>query len=225
MESLPSYPTLALTVSARRIRPGDKLTGELLLRGGAEPVVIDQVRARLWARVYALFDDDDGAPAVRLYDEAIAKQIQLGVREELAVNVRLPVAWSTPVTLVNGRGLSGLSVLLMLWCEAAASTGDVILHLQVEPLPWQHDVLETIQQRGLSWDTTYAYKGSQHFTHYRTDQTPEVSLSWRVQRRRVSIGLNGRELRLTHDEATQGDWRDPLSSWLDALLSRPRKRR
>lgn len=158
-----------------------------------------------------------------LYDEPIAERVELAARAEIAFELSLPVAWSAPITRVNGQRLKGLSVLFALWPEAATPTDDVIVHLEVEPLRWQQELLDLFRERGVEWGTTYAYEGSQHFVRYRAGKTPEVNLSWRVQRRRVTIELNVQEFRFTHAQARQGEWRQPLSERLDALLSRKRK--
>jgi sporulation-control protein spo0M len=210
------YPTLALTLESRRIQPGGKLLGELRLRAAAEPVVLRQVHARLWARVHALFDDDEGAHTVRLLDRPVAGEIRLGAEAEQRIDLRLSVAWSTPVTLAGGRGLRGLSVFLMLWADADVPTGDVIRELQVEPVPWQERVLETCRRHGVEWDVTYAFSGSQHFVRERTERLREVRLSWRVHRRWVTLDVGGRSLRLTHQRADRGEW----ESWLAEYLTR-----
>lgn len=208
---------MALTLENRRIQPGGKLVGELRLRAAAEPVVLRQVHARLWARVYALFDDDEGAHHVRLLDRPVAGELRLEAEEERTIDLRLSVAWSTPVTLAGDRGLRGLTVFLMLWADAEVTTGDVIRELQVEPLPWQERVLLACRERAIDWDVTYAYSGSQIFVRERSCRLPEVRLSWHVHRRWVTLDVNGRSIRLTHRRATRNDWEPWLAEGLARL--------
>ncbi|GAB3437124.1 sporulation protein [Flindersiella endophytica] len=211
------YPTMALTLASRRIQPGGKLLGELRLRAAAEPVVLRQVHARLWARVYADFDDDEGAHHVRLLDRPIAGELRLGAGEEKTIDLRLSVSWSTPITLAGGRGLRGLTVFLMLWADAAVPTGDVIRELQVVPLPWQERMLQACRERGIDWDVTYAYSGSQILVRERNGRLPEIRLGWHVHRRWVTLDVNGRSIRLTHQRADRDDWMPWLSERLAGL--------
>lgn len=229
-EEIQSYPTMALRLSTRQLTPGGELAGELHLRGGAEPVTLDRVRARLWARVYSMFDDDDGAPMVKLVEEVIAEDVRLDAREEAVVGLRLPVALSAPVTLVDG--MSGVSVILMLWADAAKPTGDVITHLEVGPLPWQERLLSFCEGLGLRFETTWASEGHQTLAHdsTRASKFRKVYLGWDVDGPSVTVTLSDNRrpylsITTTQEEAMELSWHDRLSEWLEPLVKKPRKRR
>lgn len=212
---------MALTLPDQRIEPGGAVAGELRLYGGAESLVVDRLCARLWVRVYASFDDDDGAGHVRLFDGTIGEGVRLGAQETTEIAVRLSVPWGAPVTRSNGERLRGLSVMVEVWGEGAVPLDSGIRQVDVDPLPWQQRLLTACERSGLRWETTHAYPGSQHLASYPLAGRvrPEVTLSWRVHRRWVTVELYGHRrrplsIRLTQTQATRMDWADQLSDWL-----------
>jgi sporulation-control protein spo0M len=104
---------MAFTLRRQRIDPGGEVFGEVRLCGGADPVVVDRLRARLSVRVYADFDDDDGARHVRLFDgtiaEAACEQSGLQWETDLAypgsqqIESRLPAMRSRPKVVLTWR--------------------------------------------------------------------------------------------------------------------------
>jgi hypothetical protein len=222
-DRMPDHPTMALVLPDQRIEPGGRVLGDLWLHGGGEPLAIDQLCARVWARVYADFDDDGGAAHVRLFDGVIAEDVHLGAEATVETDVRLPVPWSAPVTRSNGVRLRGLSVMVEIWGVAAVAVDCGIHQIDVDPLPWQQRLLTTCERSGLRWETNLARPGDQHIDSCPRDgrSHPEVSLSWRVHRRWVTVELHGRRrrpfsVRLTHTQATRMDWAGQLSDWLAA---------
>lgn len=212
---------MALVLPDERIEPGREVVGELRLYGGPEPVVIDHLRTRLWARVYALFDDDDGAPHVRLFDGTVAEDLHLDAGAEVRTEVRLSIPWSAPVTRSNGARLQGLSVMVNVRGDGAAPVDGGVHWVEVDPLPWQQDLLTACERSGLRWDTTLASPGEQSIRSrpLRKGIRSEVSLGWRVHREGASVSLHGHprrplRLRLTHEEAARVDWAGRLARWL-----------
>lgn len=115
------------------------------------------VWARLYARVYSIFDDDTGAEQVRLFDGSISQEVRLAAREHIRISLRLPVPWHTPVTRVDREDLRGVSIILMVWPKAGVPTGDAIVFLDAEPLSWQRTLLGGCRRLGLRPGTSYAF--------------------------------------------------------------------
>jgi sporulation-control protein spo0M len=207
------------------LTPGGTIVGELRLHGPGEAVEIDRLWAKLWARVYSDFDDDLGAAQVVLFDQAVAEKIHLRPRQHTRIPLQLPVAWHTPVTRLDGECLRGISIILLVWAKDLTPSGDATLFLPAEPLPWQRAVLDACRRLGLRIGTTYASGISQDFNLDADDPgVPPLRLSWRVQRRRLTVVLHRRygsvygSLHLTHEQAAAEPWEQRLSGW----LGRPR---
>ncbi|HEX6684363.1 MAG TPA: sporulation protein [Candidatus Limnocylindrales bacterium] len=220
------HPQMRLDLDDTRIRPGGRVSGELLLRGGDQPVLIEKLLAQLKARVYSDFDDDTGARGVELLRSTVGEGIELAADQPVTIPLRLPVAWHAPVTLSGRTELRGVSMLFSLWAEAQAPTGDTTAFLQVEPLPWQQRLFDACSRVGLRLETNYAGdKLWQSFALAVDDpQMPAAqrrprSLEWKVQRRRLTVALYGRDrlagsVELTHEQAEKQDWERLLRAWL-----------
>ncbi|MGI5243633.1 sporulation protein [Dactylosporangium sp. CA-139066] len=219
-------------------RPGGFVEGQVHIRGGDREAQIDRVLVSLITRVKSAGDQ-------QLVTFPAAERLRVAAGEDLAVPLRLPVPWETPITTVYGRPLTGMvmGVRTELEVTGGRDRGDLD-PVGIEPLPAQQRILDALSELGFRFKSADVEPGVIHglpqqlpvFQEIEFWPAPqyagrvnEVELTFVADPRGVEVVLELDKRRghdaysrfaIAHDDAGRPDWTRVVDGWIREATDR-----
>ncbi|MCK2241288.1 MULTISPECIES: sporulation protein [unclassified Crossiella] len=243
-------PTVDTVLHDPNCRPGGQLSGEVRLSGGSSDVEIEHVTLSLVTRMEVEHGDSEHNTAVEFFRVAVAGRFQLREGEQRSIPFQLPVPWETPLTIVGGAPLRGMSVGVRteLSVAKAVDKGDLDA-VHVHPLPSQDAVLEAFGRLGFQFRNADVERGHLHGVRQELPFYQEIEFfppgqyAGRINEVELTFVANPSELvvvleadkrgglfrsggdafgrfHVAHQEAERTDWAAHLDGWISQAAGR-----
>ncbi|GAA3848261.1 sporulation protein [Saccharothrix violaceirubra] len=243
-------PTVDTVLTNPNVRPGEVLTGEVRIAGGDHAADIDEVKLSLVTRVEVESGDNEYNRNVEFARVSVAHRIGVGPGQRIALPFQFPVPLETPLTVVHGQHLHGMTMGLRTELEVrgAVDPGDLD-PFAVHPLPSQEHVLNAFGALGFRFTRADSEQGRIHgvpqqLPFYQEieflpppqflNRISQVELTFVTDPHHLYVVLEadrrGGLLRaggdtfghfhVTHDQAQRTDWSGVLHQWMDQVAGR-----
>jgi sporulation-control protein len=243
-------PSVETVLANPNCRPGGQLEGQVHVAGGDHGVDVEYVALGLVTRVEVESGDSEYDTVQEFHRQRLTGPFRLEAGQRYDVPFRFEVPWETPVTVVYGQHLHGMTMGLRTELEVARAVdkGDLDA-VAVHPLPAQEQVLDGLVRLGFRFARADVERGRIHGVHQSLPFYQEIEFHPAPQYAR---GINQLELtfvanphhmevvleidkrgglfteghdafgRFTVDHATAGqvDWAAQLDGWLRQSIAR-----
>ncbi|QFZ17679.1 sporulation protein [Saccharothrix syringae] len=243
-------PTVDTVLANPNVRPGELLGGEVRIAGGDHPADIDQVKLSLVTRVEVESGDNEHNRTVEFARVVVGQRITVGPGQNLVLPFRFPVPLETPLTVVHGRPLHGMTmgVRTELEVRGAVDPGDLDA-FNVHPLPSQEHVLNAFGALGFGFQRADCEQGRIHGVpqqlpfYQEIEFRPPAQFAHRISQLELTFVTDPHHLyvvleadrrgglfrqggdtfghfAMSHDEALRTDWAALLHQWTDQVAHR-----
>nr|WP_229796120.1 sporulation protein [Saccharothrix coeruleofusca] len=243
-------PSVDTVLANPAVRPGEVLTGEVRIAGGDHPAAIDLVKLSLVTRVEVESGDDEHNRTVEFERAVVGQGVQVGPGQNLALPFRFPVPFETPLTVVHGQPLHGMTMGLRTELEVrgAVDPGDLD-PISVHPVRSQEHVLNAFGALGFRFTRADNERGRIHGVPQRLPfyqeieflppqhflgKISQVELTFVTDPHHLYVVLEADRrgglfrqggdsfghFAMTHDDALRTDWAGLVHQWMDQVAGR-----
>ncbi|MFT7840651.1 sporulation protein [Saccharothrix sp. BKS2] len=243
-------PTVDTVLTNPNVRPGEVLTGEVRIAGGDHAVDIDHVKLSLVTKVEVESGDNEYRRDVEFAQVVVGRGIGVGPGQDLSLPFQFPVPLETPLTVVHGQVLRGMTMGLRTELEVrgAVDPGDLDL-FNVHPTRSQEHVLNAFGALGFRFQRADSEQGRIHGVPQQLPFYQEIEflppqqflakisqleLTFVTDPHHLYVVLEadrrGGLLRaggdtfghfaMSHDEVLRSDWAALLHQWMEKVAGR-----
>ncbi|MFE2756698.1 sporulation protein [Actinosynnema sp. NPDC059335] len=243
-------PTVDTVLANPNVRPGEPLAGEVRIAGGDHAADIDEVKLSLVTRVEVESGDNEHNRTVEFARAVVGRRITVAPGQHLALPFRFPVPPETPLTVVHGQHLHGMTMGLRTELEVrgAVDPGDLD-PVAVHPLPSQEHVLNAFGALGFHFQRADNESGRIHGVPQQLPFYQEIEflpprqflgkisqleLTFVTDPHRLYVVLEADRrgglfraggdtfghFAMSHDEVIRTDWAGLLHQWMDQVAGR-----
>ncbi|MEU5693358.1 sporulation protein [Actinosynnema sp. NPDC020468] len=243
-------PSVDTVLTNPNVRPGELLTGEVRIAGGDHPADIDQVKLSLVTRVEVESGDEEHNRNLEFARIVVGQRIGVGPGQHLALPFQFPVPLETPLTVVHGTHLHGMTMGLRTELEVrgAVDPGDLD-PFAVHPIRSQEAVLGAFHALGFRFQRADNEQGRIHGVpqqlpfyqeieflppHQFLSKVSQVELTFVTDPHHLYVVLEADRrgglfrqggdtfghFHLSHDDALRTDWTSLLHQWMDQVAGR-----
>ncbi|MFI9818125.1 sporulation protein [Saccharothrix variisporea] len=243
-------PTVDTVLTNPNVRPGELLTGEVRIAGGDHPADIDYVKLSLVTRVEVESGDSEHNRNVEFARIVVGQRIQVGPGQHLALPFQFPVPLETPLTVVHGTHLHGMTMGLRTELEVrgAVDPGDLD-PINVHPIRSQEHVLNAFGALGFRFTRADSEQGRIHgvpqqLPFYQEieflppqqflSKISQIELTFITDPHHLYVVLEADRrgglfraggdtfghFAMSHDEVIRTDWAGVLHQWMDQVAGR-----
>ncbi|GAA2864336.1 hypothetical protein GCM10010517_23530 [Streptosporangium fragile] len=240
-------PSVDTILAARRVRPGGPLRGEVMIKGGDYDADIEYVALGLVARVETEHSGGEHVGFTEFLRSEVSGPFRLRKGEGMSIPFDFPLPWELPITVLQGRHLSGMAMGVRTELAIAAAVDKSDLDsLEVEPLDSQEAVLRAFSQLGFRFRSAdlergYIRNSRQELPFYQeiefyappaySGRISEVELTFVTTPDGLDIVLEADRradyrrpskdvygrFKASHKEALQQDWAAQINKWLASV--------
>ncbi|MFD1148279.1 sporulation protein [Saccharothrix hoggarensis] len=243
-------PTVDTVLANPNVRPGEALTGEVRIAGGEHEALIDVVKLSLVTRVEVESGDNEHNRNVEFAQLVVAHGITVAPGQNLVLPFRFPVPLETPLTVVLGQHLYGMTMGLRTELEVrgAVDPGDLD-PVAVHPTAPQEHVLKAFGALGFRFQRADNESGRirgvpQRLPFYQEieflppaqflNKIKQLELTFVTDPQRLYVVLEADRrgglfqqggdaighYAMSHDEVIRADWPALLHQWMDQAAGR-----
>jgi sporulation-control protein len=243
-------PTVDTVLANPNVRPGEPLSGEVRIAGGDHAVDIDQVKLSLVTRVEVESGDNEHNRNVEFARVVVGQRIGVGPGQHLSLPFQFPVPLETPLTVVHGQALRGMTMGLRTELEVrgAVDPGDLD-PFNVHPIRSQEHVLNAFGALGFRFQRADNEQGRIHGVpqqlpfYQEIEFLPPQQFLSRISQLELTFVTDPHHLyvvleadrrgglfraggdtfghfAMTHDEAMRSDWAALLHQWMERVAGR-----
>jgi sporulation-control protein len=177
--------------------PGGVVQGEVRIQGGSVNQQIEGLSVGLQAKVEVESGDQEYKQDVEFTKQRLGGAFELQANAVHAVPFGLEIPWETPITVIDGQPLRGMSIGVKTELEIARAVDSGDLDpIDVHPLPAQKAILDAFLQLGFRFKNADMERGVIRGTRQRLPFYQEIEFFPPQQYR----GLNQVELSFVADE-------------------------
>ncbi|KRV49331.1 sporulation protein [Wenjunlia vitaminophila] len=176
--------------------PGGVVQGEIRIQGGSVAQQVEGLSVGLQARVEVESGDGEYQQDVQFHKQRLGGAFEVRANEVHTVPFGLEIPWETPITMFEGRHLTGMNVGVVTELEIARAVDSGDLDpVNVHPLPAQQAVLDAFGSLGFRFKSADLERGRVHGTRQGLPFYQEIEFHAPSQFR----GLNQVELTFVAD--------------------------
>ncbi|RIV40853.1 sporulation protein [Micromonospora radicis] len=159
-------PSVATVLVDPNCLPGGRLEGTVMVTGGEHPVDVSYLALGLSTRVEVASGENGYATDEQFHRQRVTGPFRLEPGQRYDVPFRFDVPWETPVTVLYGQHLPGMSVGLrtQLAVARALDQGDLD-PVAVHPLPAQQRLLDALLRLGFRFARADVERGHLYGVH------------------------------------------------------------
>jgi sporulation-control protein len=243
-------PSVDTVLANPNVRPGELLTGEVRIAGGDHQVEIDQVKLSLVTRVEVESGDNEHNRNLEFARVVVAQRVSVAAGQNLVLPFQFPMPLETPVTVVHGQPLHGMTMGLRTELEVrgAVDPGDLD-PVAVHPTQSQEHVLNAFGALGFRFQRADNESGRIHGVPQQLPFYQEIEflppnqflakisqleLTFVADPHRLYVVLEADRrgglfraggdsfghFAMSHDEVIRTDWAALLHQWMDQVSGR-----
>ncbi|MCE6999922.1 sporulation protein [Saccharothrix sp. S26] len=243
-------PSVDTVLANPNARPGELLTGEVRIAGGDHAADIDHVKLSLVTRVEVESGDNEYNRDVEFAQVVVGQRITVAPGQHLVLPFQFPVPLETPLTVVHGRHLHGMTMGLRTELEVrgAIDPGDLD-PVAVHPTRSQEHVLNAFGALGFRFQRADNESGRIHGVPQRLPFYQEIEflppgqflakisqleLTFVTDQHHLYVVLEADRrgglfraggdtfghFAMSHDEVIRTDWAALLHQWMDQVAGR-----
>ncbi|MDQ2588599.1 sporulation protein [Saccharothrix yanglingensis] len=243
-------PTVDTVLANPNVRPGELLTGEVRIMGGDHPADIDEVKLSLVTRVEVESGDNEHNRTVEFARLVVGRRVAVGPGQNLVLPFRFPVPLETPLTVVHGQPLHGMTMGLRTELEVrgAVDPGDLD-PVAVHPVHSQEHVLNAFGALGFRFQRADNEQGRIHGVpqqlpfYQEIEFLPPQQFLSRISQLELTFVTDPHHLytvleadrrgglfrqggdsfghfAMTHDEVVRTDWAALVHQWMEQVAGR-----
>ncbi|MCM6771984.1 sporulation protein [Nocardia sp. CDC159] len=159
-------PSVDTVLDAPHTEPGRMITGQVRIQGGSADATLDRIVLSLVTRVEVERGDHEYGGTAEFFRLPVAQGVQVAAGQPVSVPFQLPIPWETPITVVGGHPLPGMTVGVRteLVIAGAPDKGDLD-PIHVSPTASQDRVLDAFGRLGFGFRGADVEAGRIHGVH------------------------------------------------------------
>ena len=159
-------PSVETVLASPSCRPGGYLEGQVHVQGGDHAVDVEYVAIGLITRVEMESGDVEYNADQEFHRQRLTGSFKLDAGARHDIPFRFEVPWETPITVVNGQHLHGMTMGLATELEVARAVDKSDLDaVAVHPLPAQERVLDALLRLGFRFSRADVERGRVYGAH------------------------------------------------------------